>query len=393
LRQKLINSINLFYKINFRKKATLEQDMAKRIMLSVLPAVSNQSELMAMKGFPDIKALRYAVSGVDKLIESGVNVCVDELHHYKRESADVPVKHLISQGQIKQALETAISIFSDSAGWEGLYGGPAWTNIAKTLLKLQISNENLKQIKLEQKKPNPDPSLLEREFNIMTDIVTNMNVFDGMVHNTGNVLDKMIQLEYNYNENESNSEELDQRRMITEKMMDSKELQNSIDVYNVIKPTIESIPGSNVMYKDWLTKIRNHPDYNKDKSKIEEELKIISKRKHVIKMYKDFLATFEMLEDLKNKIIKTDKVQYKELSAWRSLVDSFHAFVTYLKYVKLRKEESFRENPELISMLNEIKKYTTELHYSEDFDVTTLNSMFHNMKKLLPKIENIVASI
>src|ERR1700722_2222854 len=70
----------------FSLQANLETDMAKRVMLSIIPALSSETERHHTGGF-DQKALRSAVNGAVDVIKYGTGICVDELEHYGNDYA------------------------------------------------------------------------------------------------------------------------------------------------------------------------------------------------------------------------------------------------------------------------------------------------------------------
>ena len=77
----LISLIKLNRLCSLYAEASIEEDMAKRIMLSIIPALNTPAELHHTGGF-DQKALRSAVHGAVDVIKYGTAVCVDEMEHY-----------------------------------------------------------------------------------------------------------------------------------------------------------------------------------------------------------------------------------------------------------------------------------------------------------------------
>src|SRR5258708_39397281 len=77
-----INASKLITLCNFYKTATLEEDMAKRIMLSVISAMMGKTEKYHSGGF-DYKALKSASNGAKGLVKYGRRACLGEMARYR----------------------------------------------------------------------------------------------------------------------------------------------------------------------------------------------------------------------------------------------------------------------------------------------------------------------
>lgn len=267
----------------FNKKASIETDMAKRIMLSIIPVIRSKSEVSISGGGYDPVALRSAVRGAKDLIKYGSLACFDELLFYpdkyaneegmelsyeqeqeyrkKRDAAKQVVSHarqLADEGQYTELLRVCDKAFWDVEGWSHAFGGKAWGKISRTLLSIANKYAELNSPEVRQ-----DP---EKEFEIMKEIVVDMNVFDGLAHNNGKVMPKVLEREL------SEHPELEGAyspgpyhtpySLRVQKMMDAKELENPIDVYKQIEHIIADSPHK-MVFRDWITKLRRHPDYAK----------------------------------------------------------------------------------------------------------------------------------
>lgn len=153
---KLIRNCSLF------TEATIETDMAKRIMLSVIPSVMTKNEMHQFGGF-DYKALKAAVFGARDLIKYGSAACVEEMKHYgdndkdedygKIQKAKKAVLDLWGQGKYKECLKLCDVSFHDTKNWNPSYGREAWGKIARTLYQMVEQWERLTFIRGKMNEP------------------------------------------------------------------------------------------------------------------------------------------------------------------------------------------------------------------------------------------------
>jgi hypothetical protein len=129
----------------------------------------------------------------------------------------------------------------------------------------------------------------------MKDIVVSMNVFDGLAHNTGDVMPKLVDKEleqkpvhfdtlvYDVNRKQRNiyEEHAAYKRNILN-LMDSKELEDPIEVYKEVEHIIGTTPYKQT-FNDWIKRIVNHPAYNASTEEDRKsKLNAISVRKKLI---------------------------------------------------------------------------------------------------------------
>lgn len=212
-----------------------------------------------------------------------------------------------------EAAKIAINCFSDSENWDAFYGGNAWNNIAKSLVKIISYNNDLQVV--DKNSPNA--------IQIMRMLVIELNVFDGLSHNTASIMRNLISQEMQdtfgndgaYRNGEWFSsydlalEEFDK----VKKMMDSKELKNSIDVYTEIEDTLKE-SGDIYKYKDYNTKIRNSKEYldrTKRHDPKQKQLELISEIKKIQPAINNCLMSIPKINALINKV--NDIPWYKEL--------------------------------------------------------------------------------
>lgn len=314
-----------------KKKADLYSDMAKRVMLSVVPSAMNPTERHFTGGF-DYKALKSATLGAKNLVKYGAKACVEELEHYaatKNANDEAPhmvypnAKELIALGKSKEALQLCAKAFIEPGMWFSGFGGKPWHNIAKTILDIEEKRETLERIRKEAYSPNRDSNVdyLEMEVSIMKDIIVSMNVFDGLAHNTGSIMPKLIMEEALDLKRLSGIEDYEDK--IT-RLMDAKELNDPMSVYKQVQDVM-SLPENKHIFGDWIDRIEQSPEYGQVKSKEEiafELDKVRFKKKmkaKVVELGEDFEALLTDVHQL-NRATDTRKA-VKELMGALDVID------------------------------------------------------------------------
>lgn len=371
----------------FLKKATIEEDMAKRIMLSIIPGVSSPLEMQTHKGF-DYKALRSAVNGTKDLIKYGTKACVEEVGNYgdpaieqvygsgSQENVKALYKGVYNNaedlwkaGRYGECLQVCIKAFLDDkeGAWAGAYGGKAWAKIAKILSQMQEKRELLDYIRQDANSPNRDPNTdyLDMEMQTMKDIVVLMNIFDGLAHNTASVMPKVIQEERHALNMPSEMGHKYQERV--QELMDAKELDNPLVVYKQVQHIIENSP-SKYMFKDWIQRIKEHPDFSKTKSH-KETLNDMA----LIRIKKNLKNKLNHLSDYADKIgeLKDVALRSNDLKAVEKIYGSIRQNLNYIDDVVYDIvaifNDALREFPQLYTHLlqksatarKELNKYIT----------------------------------
>jgi hypothetical protein len=260
-------------------EASIRTDMAKRIMHSVLPAVADQDQVVTTKGVVDYTSQIAAAEGRHDIIKYGTRACLGEMVYYlwktedftpeevedarKKSYGDLPEynrklyekgKDLEQNGDYKGAIDICVAGFGQYDHWNEAYGGKAWEKIAKTIQKLVELDKEYEIIR----KDKFNPEKVDKEIEILNNIIIYMNVFDGLSHNTGSIMGKVIDQEsqdLGYNSYDENKK--------VKKLMDSKELKEPVHVYRAIEKILQE--GSDIYrYKDWTGKLRAHPEYKVD---------------------------------------------------------------------------------------------------------------------------------
>ena len=251
-------------------EAGLREDMAKRIMYSILPSLTGKTQAHQTGGVIDYNVLKSAIDGRHNIIKYGTQACVEELRTYGYSGSDTLLEqkqkiyaHALeatNAGHYEDAIEYAIQAFADYTAWQEDYGGKAWEQIAKTVQEIINLDQDLSLVRRKGKG-------IEAEVPIMQKLIMAMNVFDGLSHNTSSIMRNLVEQE----SKELDPQKLDpqgsyigrQKRFLEiQQMMDAKELQNPLDVFKQIEPTlVES--GDIYRVKDWATKLREQPGYRK----------------------------------------------------------------------------------------------------------------------------------
>jgi hypothetical protein len=346
-----VNVDKLLVLCSFYKQATLETDMAKRIMLSIIPSVMSDTEKFHSGGF-DYKALKSAAAGAKDLIKYGAMACAAEMAYYgdkfnsdyenlsyknlnnltdetyekfkklKQQITTISsvkntIKGLIQQGKYKECLQKCVEGFNDLEAWEYKYGGTAWAKIADTLVKMAEKREMLELIRQEaETKPNPKTDYLALEIETLREIIVLMNVFDGLAHNSGNVMPKLISEEYNETQkgNESNQEydedfpkthtSAEQEIKNIQRLMDAKEFNDPFTVYKVVQKIIER-PENKHLFGDWVQRIKSHPEFSKAKTmkQMQQQLGIIKVRKDLKAYMAGIDQNIDRMSAIKDKLL------------------------------------------------------------------------------------------
>jgi len=259
-------------------QASLRHDMAKRIMYSILPAVSSPEQTQMTGGIIDYKSLEYAIEGYKDIIKYGVDSCVSELKNVPPERTRTYYDAMYKKdaGDYLGAIEICIDDFNNKE-WDRGYGGEAWGKIAETLRDIILLGEEIEKTPPGQKK-----------ITTMQQMVIALNIFDGLSHNSDSILTNLVEKE---NLNKKEKERIN--NLI--KIMDAKELANPIHVYKEIENTLKET-GDIHKFKDWVTKLRSHPDYHKKSDNIYEKFQIRAKKlfikpNRVFNLYLDKLKT------------------------------------------------------------------------------------------------------
>jgi len=264
----MINKL-LYSSIKYLKitEAGIRSDMAARIMHSTLPAVVDKSQVVSTNGAIDHSALLEAIKGSKNIIKYGLRACFGELHHYKMrldpeyKDTSYGISHMINDIMFEkdpiQQIDMIIEKFNKPY-WDTNFGGQKWLTIAKSLKRIIYLDNLVSYGDRSKKYDNARELLLE------------LNVFDGLTHNTDSIMRNLIELEVNeinnhirFNNRKLN--EFEQKPIVNfyneygkvQKLMDTKEIENPLKVFKKIEPELDNP----IAYKEYINKFRNDPKY------------------------------------------------------------------------------------------------------------------------------------
>jgi hypothetical protein len=411
--------------------ASVKSDMAKRIMLSVIPGVMTEGEKHHSGGF-DYKALRSAVNGANDLIKYGTRACVGELQHavygpadeYYDENVGIPLNaakseapQYLASGEYIECLKLCIRIFDNPEYWTShQFGGQAWSKIAKVLKDLAIHKKRLNTLRLEASSPNREKGIdyLSAEISIMKEMVVLMNVFDGLAHNTASIMyniveeemkdlgvkelkDESFSLRHPLNEEQAKSYPSQYMQSILN-MMDAKELDNPLAVYNEVKSEIEQ-PEHKYMFEDYIRRVKEHPEYKTEDNT--EKLKRIRVKKGLIEPMKFIISEMNNIASAKDNLInaKTDKnirdISQKIRSGaftirtiiQRGVLDAIYGLGTVLKVIDM---PVYKTCFDVIGVCNQYVQLFTR---NGTPSVTDTTNMMNDLKRQIGTLEREISEL
>jgi hypothetical protein len=188
-------------------------------------------------------------------------------------------------------------------------------------------------------------------------IVVELNVFDGLSHNTASVMEKVLKEEYQdrIKKTPDTKTSYEEELKAVKNIMDAKELSKHVDVFSEIEDELRG-GGYLGAYKDYATKLRNAPEYVKQDyaNKVKELFKI--------RIRKEMLPIVSQLNILKDDFRRelsglkddelADEVEIGHLS------NRFSQLIwdTTIAANKVGKDPRFENNELLKSFLENLKK-------------------------------------
>jgi hypothetical protein len=269
--------------------AGLQEDMAQRIMFSTLPYLANPAQVALTEGVVDVNALKAAVEGRKNIIKYGVIAVLGELEHYREAFTNTGVKgkksepyircrNAIVNNKFSAAMDIAIDAFKDSESWYTQYGGRPWEMIARAIRQIARLDYSLDELRSKPRSQEND----KQEVQLMRDLIVEMNVFDGLAHNSDSILNNLAELEANALVPASKPMERKKRYkenyIQLKRLMDAKELNSPVEVFKLIQDTLIGSGDIN-KFKDWVTKMRSHQEFRQTDPKLTEKLFLIYMRK------------------------------------------------------------------------------------------------------------------
>ncbi len=399
----LNNLLNKTSKYMLLSEASIRSDMAERIMYSIISGLYGKESSCEIP-------LSYAIAGRHDIIRLGLKACIKELLHSFNQKYHNNAQNEFSAKNYYKAAELAVKGFGAYHDWASGYGGKAWENIAKSIFNLIKLSKDLDKIKKETTELNElikiranehgkkideygneiDSNIIWKmleeaylkKINIMKDIIIEMNIFDGLSHNSDTIMSNLIREErlesnklYSY-EDDLHDNEFE--KII--KLMDAKELENPIDVYREIK---DSLGGELAKYRKYDRAIKMSPSFYKyDENKILEEKILIRLRKSSAYIHKYIKKIKDANTALKNTPIFMEKnININSAKELAGLISSWWITIKYTT-------RNLVEN--IISLIDTIRfNYEQQGH--------NINFFFEKRKPLLTdldyKLDNICNTI
>lgn len=297
---------SVFYKsATFKKQANIKNDMVLRILYWLGPSLINEtSNLSSSEKY--YKLLNYHLEYGKYLLESATRTaglatkaCVNELSHYSVREIYGEAQEAYRTKRYGRALSICIPAFQDWPDhWPDTnYGGPNWAKIGQTALEILNNVENATTLRTILQRPKlsttQKAALLEQLKDAYSEVSIYLNTLDGLVHNTGGIMEKMIAIEDKQEEFSSQGKSYIELQYLSEKkrydiyrLLDAKELKALEHTLNVMLPTIlGTIPAAHPMRE----LLKEYLFTNKNKV-LEVRPQIISAQLEAISRMKDIIS-------------------------------------------------------------------------------------------------------
>jgi hypothetical protein len=300
----MINKIkilaSLFSLLSIKKEAGFADDLAVRIMHSLVPSATDALEAP----YAQAKLTKTSLLPVaERYIESSCRIIADEMKHSKQARKyywGEAEKSFLNKDYGK-LLSLAIEDFSNPSNWDVAFGGIPWTNYSKMVLKLY---ESVVEFKNAIKENN-----IDKIKSMSGEIAAYMNVLDGMNHNTGSFISKIIDYETEREmvldegkeelEDIPWSQRIEERQKKINELMDAKQLSDTEDVLLFLKPYMKENPDL-YLYKEYFSDLAS-----KGKPDIQRSLTSLKKiREGKLKLQKHKMMFDELYNTLSSHISK-----------------------------------------------------------------------------------------
>ena len=371
-------------------EARLRADMAKRIMFSILPSLSGMTQTSLTEGVVDYKALNIAIEGRKEIIRLSTKACAHELTHYQKTKSPIvyDVAHntrkYLDKNDYETILTVAIAAFTDVKSWEYQYGGEPWAKIAKITKQIYDLDKQLTEVR-QNKTTEKD---WEDELKIMRELVIDLNVFDGLSHNTASIMRNLVQQEHEELTNGVDMPDIPPPDVEFDKiqdMMDAKELTDPVHVFKEIEKTLKGSGDIN-RFKDWVRRLRQAPSYLQDDPEQEKEKVIIRLRKALIPSRQKLRSGQEQLQKIPNQINNlssnnSEQGRRTKHQVCQELRSSLQGLDDGIYYLSREVDDQLNRNRNEISnkLLWTIKNKTSELiDKTRNISITINDIMWEN---------------
>lgn len=366
--------IKLAIQYSLISEANLRSDMAKRIMYSIIPSLSNTTQIMGTQGVVDYNALKAAIEGRKDIIKYGARACAKELGHYGGPSKPYGLQVLIDTRKYEELFKIAIKLFGQEENWEPHFGGKAWFNIAKTLNKINDFDRSLDELRSNR---NKEPNFAEKEIIIMRELVVALNVFDGLSHNTESIMSNMVKEESLELHPEQTYDQIMEEFEAIQKLQDAKEINDPLSVFKEIEKDLINSGDIN-RYKDWVSKIHRDPSYREENDNLNLEKKSIRLRKILNNHFLQIDSRINFLEAEKETLLRINSNNMQ--------VDDFSTIEqTYYDVCGSYNETGYFFNNYINIIINDIKHVNTHnpaehLHKMQSYLLDMRNKFLQKME-------------
>lgn len=295
------------------KMASLKTNMAKRILFSLLShlvPVGESARVALTKGVVDYNALKQMIPSAKELIHYGILSALDEAQHYGPRVRTLPdyytgevkpsetIQKTYDSGNTIETLKQLTELFN-KPNWQDMYGGKNWAKITETMLNIQKYLDAAEEAK--QAKD------LDSQVDNLMQMTSYVNILDGLAHNSGSIMSKMLYHENRTTDKEGESNYINtdgeiigelnpvdienKNKFLSEmdqinRLMDAKELKDPDDVLQEITPILERESDAPSTMKDWMSVARRKKhEYKSTLEEREAKLKQIRIKKEMIRNF------------------------------------------------------------------------------------------------------------
>lgn len=275
-----------------KKEASIASDLAIRIMHSLIPYSVDHPD--QAKSTMVLLTQKHLIGVAERYMERAAKIITDEMSWSRGQNAHKRIENALKAKNYLAVAKIGFQEFEIDQNWDTGYGGKKWSEFCKYLVNLGISINAFNSAKTEDGK-----------LQASNDIVINMNVLDGLTHNTGSFSEKMINNEADAEATEGFTigeiYENKMRKLL--RMMDAKQLTHKEDVLPFIKKYMYNNPDS-FLYREYFSKLLNQA--KPDPKRTEAELDEIKDRKKLINVVVNIIdfTIDRMQNDFKNNNIK-----------------------------------------------------------------------------------------
>lgn len=253
----------------FIKEATISSDLAVRMMHSLVPLATEDPE--DAKNAQVQLTIKHLLAVAERYMQRAAKIVVEELLFSSNQEAYKKATIAFKNNMYLSVAKIGKNEF-ERDNFESFFGGPRWLQFSEGLIKLGTA---IKKFRYDLSKNNTDEIIKGSGL-----ISAYMNYLDGLTHNTGSFLDKMLR-------NEAKEQSLTgedfrdiylKNKQEALSLMDAKQLSHKEDVLSIIKDQIYGNPDA-YLYREYFTKLNKEKT---DPQRTETELFKIRQKKDIM---------------------------------------------------------------------------------------------------------------